>query len=172
MGLDAVILVFWMLSFKPAFSLSSFTFIRRLFSSSSLSAIRVVSSTYLRLLIFLPAILIPACASWYCYWVHSMKTVDSLTISFPQKNDLPLTTTQEKETRTLNKQFCFVHIITKCCSSDTIYDVQVIVQAKLLLLHKASLEPSTPHLWKTVPIFFYSTKEHTALNRPWGGETL
>ena len=52
-----------MLSFKPTFSLSSFTFIRRLLSSSSLSAIRVVSSAYLRLLIFLPAILIPACAS-------------------------------------------------------------------------------------------------------------
>ena len=34
-----------------------------LFSSSLLSAIRVVSSAYLRLLIFLPAILIPACAS-------------------------------------------------------------------------------------------------------------
>ena len=45
------------------FSLSSFTFIKRLFSSSSLSAIRVVSSAYLRLLRFLPAILIPACAS-------------------------------------------------------------------------------------------------------------
>ena len=42
-----------MLSFKPTFSLSSFTFIKRLFSSSSLSAIRVVSSAYLRLLIFL-----------------------------------------------------------------------------------------------------------------------
>ena len=39
------------------------TFIKRLFSSSSLSAIRVESSAYLRLLIFLPAILIPACAS-------------------------------------------------------------------------------------------------------------
>ena len=50
------ILVFWMLSFKPTFSLSSFTFIKRLFSSS-LSAVRVVSSAYLRLLIFLPAIL-------------------------------------------------------------------------------------------------------------------
>ena len=62
MGPDAMNLVFWMLSFKPTFSLSSFTFIKRLFSSS-LSAIRVVSSAYLRLLIFLPAILIPACAS-------------------------------------------------------------------------------------------------------------
>ena len=52
---------FWMLSFKPAFSLSSFTLIKRLFSYSSLSAVRVVSSTYLRLLIFLLAILILAC---------------------------------------------------------------------------------------------------------------
>ena len=63
MGLGAMILVFWVLSFKPTFSLSSLTFIKRLFSSSSLSAIRVVSSAYLRLLIFLPAILIPTCAS-------------------------------------------------------------------------------------------------------------
>ena len=63
MGPDAVILVFWMLSFKPTFSLSSFTCTKRLFRSSSLSAIRVVSSEYLRLLIFLPAILIPPCAS-------------------------------------------------------------------------------------------------------------
>ena len=67
MGLDAIILVFWMLSFKPNFSLSSLTFIEKL-SSSSLSAIRVVSSAYLMLLIFLPAIqfgLHPAqCFSW------------------------------------------------------------------------------------------------------------
>ena len=48
------------LSFKSAISLSSFTFIKRLLSSSPLSAIRVVSSVYVRLLIFLPAILIPA----------------------------------------------------------------------------------------------------------------
>ena len=56
-GTDAMIFVFWMLSFRPSFSLSPFTFIKRLFSSSSLSAVRVVSSAYLRLLIFLPAIL-------------------------------------------------------------------------------------------------------------------
>ena len=62
-GPDAMILVFWTLSFKPTFSLSSFTFIKRLFSSSSLSDIRAVSSAYLKLLIFLLAILIPACAS-------------------------------------------------------------------------------------------------------------
>ena len=58
MELDAIIFVFWMLNFKPTFPLSPFTFIKRL-----LSPIRVVSSAYLRLLIFLPAILILACAS-------------------------------------------------------------------------------------------------------------
>ena len=36
MGPDAMILVFWMLSFKPTVSLSSFTFIKRLFSSHCL----------------------------------------------------------------------------------------------------------------------------------------
>ena len=41
MGPDAMIFIFWMLSFKPAFSLSSF--IKRLFSSSLLSAVRVMS---------------------------------------------------------------------------------------------------------------------------------
>ena len=63
MVLNAMILVFGMLSFKPAFSLSSFPFIKCLFSSYSLSAIRVVSSAYLRLLIFLLEILIPVCIS-------------------------------------------------------------------------------------------------------------
>ena len=62
-GPDAMILVFWKLRLKPTFSLSSFTFFKRLFSSSLLSVIRVLSSVYLRLLIFLPAILILACAS-------------------------------------------------------------------------------------------------------------
>ena len=40
MGQDAMIFTFWMLNFKPGFSLSSFTCIKRLFSSSLLSAIR------------------------------------------------------------------------------------------------------------------------------------
>ena len=55
MGPDAMMLLFWMLRLKPTFSLSSFTFIKRL-SSSLLSAVMVVLSAYLRLLIFLPAI--------------------------------------------------------------------------------------------------------------------
>ena len=63
-GLDVMILVFFMLNFKPYFLLSFLTLIRRLFTSSSFSAIRVVSAAYLRLLIFLPVILIPACGSY------------------------------------------------------------------------------------------------------------
>ena len=63
MGLDAMILVFFNVEFKPAFSLSSFTFIKRLFCSP-FSAISMVLSVYLRLLILLPAILIPACSSY------------------------------------------------------------------------------------------------------------
>ena len=52
---------FWTLSFKPPFSLSFL--IERLFNSSLLSTIRVVSFAYLRFLIFLPAVLVPACNS-------------------------------------------------------------------------------------------------------------
>ena len=63
MGLDAVLLVFWLLSFKATLSLFSFAFIKRLFNSSLLSASRVVSSAYLRLLIFLLVILTPVCDS-------------------------------------------------------------------------------------------------------------
>ena len=58
MGPDAMMFILWMLSFKPGFS-----FVKRIFSSSSLSAIRVMSSACLRLLIFLPAILILVCPS-------------------------------------------------------------------------------------------------------------
>ena len=61
--LFAIILTFFMLSVRPAFLLSSFTLIKRSFSSSSISAIRVVSSAFLTLFVFLPSVLIPACDS-------------------------------------------------------------------------------------------------------------
>ena len=85
----------WMLNFKPAFSLSSFTLLKRLFSSSSLSAIRMLSSAYLRLLIFLLAILIPACDSsslaspkmYSAYKVHKRcDNIQPCHISFPILN--------------------------------------------------------------------------------------
>ena len=49
MGLYVMIFVFWMLNFKLAFSLSSFAFIKRLFSSSPVSAPSMVSSACMRL---------------------------------------------------------------------------------------------------------------------------
>ena len=87
-----MILVFWILHFKPAFSLSSFTFVKRLFNSSLLSAVRVVSSAYLRLLIFLPAILIPVCDSsslafhtiYFAYKLMSRVTVYHLVVLLSQ----------------------------------------------------------------------------------------
>ena len=44
LDLDSMILVFWMLSCKSDFSLSSFTLSKRLFSSPLLSAVKVASS--------------------------------------------------------------------------------------------------------------------------------
>ena len=54
---------FFIFSLKLALSLSSITIIKRFFSSSSVSDIRVVSSAFLRLLVFLPPILILSCNS-------------------------------------------------------------------------------------------------------------
>ena len=60
-GTESHNLKFLMLSFKSAFSFSSCTLIKMFFSSSSLSAIRVASTAYMKLLIFLLAILTQAC---------------------------------------------------------------------------------------------------------------
>ena len=61
MGPDAMIFVFLNAEFQASF----FTPLFHLHQDtlSSLSAIKVVSSSYLRLLIFLPEVLIPACES-------------------------------------------------------------------------------------------------------------
>ena len=57
MGLDAMIFVFWMLSWL-AFSFSSFTFIKRLFSSL-FSAVRVVSFACAKWLQLCPTLCVP-----------------------------------------------------------------------------------------------------------------
>ena len=88
MGLNVKILGFFNLSFKLLFSLSSFTFIKRFFNSSSLPAIRAVSSASLRLLIFLPTILIPArdLSSLVCHMLYSAcklnKQVDTIQLCY------------------------------------------------------------------------------------------
>ena len=95
-------LSFWMLSFKPAFLLSFFTLIKRLFSSSSFSAIGVVSPAYLRLLVFLPAILIPACAS--CIPVFCMMCSASQADSLPP--ELPGDPQGEGSEKVMNSGRC------------------------------------------------------------------
>ena len=100
MGPDAMILISWMLSFKPIFSLSSFTFIKRLFSFS-LSAIRMVSSAFLRLLIFLPAILIPA-------WINLVRQFYNKLVTQSKLQNLLLFILLH----ILNKTFSFVWVIT------------------------------------------------------------
>ena len=78
-----ILFFFLIFSFKLAFSLSSFTFIKRFYRSSSFSAIRVKSSTYLRLLMLLPApwfqlVTYPAWHfSWYAQHVPLNKQSDS-----------------------------------------------------------------------------------------------
>ena len=70
-GPGAMILAFLIFSIKLALSFSSFILIKAL-CSLSFSAIRVASSAYLRLPMFLPPILIPACnslrSSYLIYW--------------------------------------------------------------------------------------------------------
>ena len=77
MGPDAMIFIFQMLSFEPT---TSFTFIKKLYSSSLLSAIRVVSFAYVRLLIFLLVILILAYASFslVCRMMYSAYKLNKL----------------------------------------------------------------------------------------------
>ena len=87
MGPDAIIVVFWMVSLSQLFHSHLSPSIKRLFSSYSLSAIRMVSSAHLSLLKFLPAILIPAgeSSSFAFSMMHSAykinKQVDNILLS-------------------------------------------------------------------------------------------
>ena len=67
MGPDAMIVVFFIFGFKPAFSLSYFTLIERFFSFSLISAVRVVSISILRLLMLYLCITI---SNMYLYICH------------------------------------------------------------------------------------------------------
>ena len=83
MGPDAMILIFLMFSFKLALSLCSFTLIKRLFSSSSLSAIRVVSSASPRVK--------PLITFRYHRWHKSIVLkVSKIKLIISTKSDLPL----------------------------------------------------------------------------------
>ena len=79
MGPDAMSFLFWMLSLN-SFSTLPFYPHQEAFSFSSISDVSVVSSAYRRLLIFLPEILIPACASsspeFYMMYSASLLSLD------------------------------------------------------------------------------------------------
>ena len=106
MGPDAMILVFWMLNFKPTFSLSSFTFIKRLFSSSSLSAIRVVSSAYLMMNYVLTN---GSSFLYHGHWIpfFSCFCFSVLSCHFPLKTLLQVSDKRTK--RKLENAFIFFH---------------------------------------------------------------
>ena len=79
MELVAMIFIFLNIEFLSQFFHSSFTLIERLFNSSLLSAIRVVSSAYLRLSVFSLEILIPDCASSslaFCMMLNKLNMLD------------------------------------------------------------------------------------------------
>ena len=131
MGLDAMIFIFWMLNFKPVFSFSSFTFTKRPFSCSLLSAVRVGSYVYLRLLIFLLAILIPACASSspaflmiYSGWQYTVLTY-SFSYLEPVCCPCPvLTVASWPAYRFLRKQVRYSHLLKNCPQFVVIYTVK------------------------------------------------
>ena len=101
-GPDAMIFVVWMLSVKPAFSVSSF--IKRVLSFTLLSAVKVVSSAYLRLLISLPEILIPGCASSSLAF-HMIHSANKLKLNKVTINSLTLLSSQFGTSSLFHVQF-------------------------------------------------------------------
>ena len=81
MGPDAMIFVFWMLGLKPDFSLSSFIFIKRLFSSSSVSALKARIYIFLIYFCFTDYIKAFDCVDHNKLWniVEEMGILDHLT---------------------------------------------------------------------------------------------
>ena len=144
MGPNAMIFVFWMLSFKQTFSLSSFTFIKRLFSSSLLSAIRVVSSAYLRWLIFLPAILIQACASSSLAFLMMYSTY-----KLNKQGD----NIQPRRTPFLIwNQYCSMYISNSCCLTCIQISQeagQVVWYSHLLKNFPICCDPHSQRLWSS-----------------------
>ena len=149
MGLDAMILVFWMLSFKPVFSLSSFIFIKRLFRSYSLPSIRVVSSAYLRLLIFLLAILIPACASSSLAF---LMTYSAYKLNKQGDSMQPWCTPFSMQ----NQSVVPCPVLTVASWPERI--VNKLTQVLHCLQNKPALHVSTVHIYLTQPLPFYLHK--------------
>ena len=97
MGLDAMILVLWMLTFKQTFSLSSFTFIKRLFSSSSCSAIRKKEKKESEVAQSCPTLCDPMDCTLPGSSIHGIfqaRILEWIAISFPRRSSQPRGWTQ------------------------------------------------------------------------------
>ena len=82
MWLDAMILAFWMLSFKPAFSLSSFTFIQRLYGPLHFLPFSSVQFSSVQLLSHVPLFAIP--------WIAARQASLSIAISWSLLKLMPI----------------------------------------------------------------------------------
>ena len=87
---------FLIFSLMPALSLSSDALIKKVFSTSWLSAIRVISSAYLRLLMFLMPILIPAYNSSRRAYLEENNMSSTLPRSLGRMSDFSLPMQGEK----------------------------------------------------------------------------
>ena len=115
---DAMILVLWTMSFKPAFSLPSFTFIKKLFSFSSLSSIRVVSSAYLKVKIEVAQLCLTLHSPMDCslpgssaHEIFQARVLEWVAISFSRGSSWP------------RDQTWVSHIVGRCLTVWTIKEV-------------------------------------------------
>ena len=108
-----MILIFSIFSFKPALPLSPFTLIKRPSSSPSLSAIRVVPFAYLRFLMFLPPILIPACNLSSLAFLMMCSTYRSNKVTADRCPCLPLLKNTWRHVTTTQKYCLFFRLLSK-----------------------------------------------------------
>ena len=95
-----------------------------------------------------------------------MKRVDSVTISFPQKNDLPLTNNPGERNESIKQAILF-------CSHHHLNAAHLIQSMMFKSLFRQNYYCFTKRVWslqhhtfERLSQSFSTTKEHTALNRP------
>ena len=165
---DAMILAFWMLNFKPTFLLYLLFHFHQELCSSSFSAIRVVSSWYLRLLIFLPTILIPSCASCSLAF-HMMFTSCKLNKQGdniqPWHTPFPIWNQSVVSCLVLfNQMFAFkcsiLHLLSSFCFEKKLSRIEVLEYISIKINKKYLL---SLHIifktWSQVKNIFFSNKE-------------
>ena len=162
MGSDAMILVFWMLSFQPTFSLSCFTFIKRLFSSSSLSAIRVVhylkkwleSCHFGRMYLGISPLVESLCFCFFVFYLFST------TLAWLHRINMIMCV---KGHRNINDDYLFsIYSVINPDSSDTLL---IILKTIFTLIQKDLLRRfmSVFALQRTALILMLHTKQGTSL---------